>query len=136
MPRLLISLTLGLPLAVTACVSPPRPNCTRGGQPAIQETLYFGTNKPDGDVTPADWARFLENTVTPRFPQGLTVSQAAGQWRGANGGVVRESTYVLHLIHPDDAQSDTSVREIMSYYKTVFQQQAVLRARAVTCASF
>ncbi|MBL8529464.1 MAG: DUF3574 domain-containing protein [Burkholderiales bacterium] len=34
--------------------------------------LYFGTDKPSGRVTPEDWAQFLSETVTPRFPAGLT----------------------------------------------------------------
>ena len=87
-------------------------------------------------VTSQEWSRFLEVSVTPRFPQGLTVSQASGQWRAADGSIVRESTYVLHLLHASDAQSEASVAAIVAAYKSQFQQEAVLRVRAKACMSF
>ena len=89
-----------------------------------------------GVVTTEDWAKFLEVTVTSRFPQGLTVWQALGQWRGSDGSIVRESTDVLQIIHPDDALSETSVAEIVAAYKAAFQQEAVLRVRDSICVSF
>ncbi|MEJ8854946.1 DUF3574 domain-containing protein [Variovorax robiniae] len=121
--------------AITACASQPT-TCKRGEQSAIQDTLYFGAAKPDGTVTAAEWSTFLATIVTPRFPQGLTVSQASGQWRGADGSIVQESTRVLQLVHPDDAPSEQSVAEISAAYKSRFQQEAVLRVRTRTCISF
>jgi hypothetical protein len=123
-------------LALAACTTPPALRCKPGEQRAVQDTLYFGTHSPRGAVTADEWTKFLESTVTPRFPQGLTVSQASGQWRGADGIIVRESTYVLSLIHPQGAQSETSVAEIVTSYKTAFEQESVLRSRTETCASF
>jgi hypothetical protein len=123
-------------LALAACVSPQRPSCRPGEQLVVQDTLYFGTHRPRGAVTAEDWTKFLETTITPRFPQGLTVSQAFGQWRGADGATVRESTYVLSLIHPDGAPSEAAIAEIVASYKSAFQQESVLRSRADTCASF
>lgn len=32
-------------------------------------------------VSDEDWRAFLAAEVTPRFPDGLTVIDAAGQWR-------------------------------------------------------
>ncbi len=89
---------------------------------------------PRGMVTPAEWARFVAGTVTPRFPGGFTVSQATGQWRSEGGGIVREASNVLVLVHPDDAASERAVREIVAAYKSAFQQEVRVKARA--CASF
>jgi hypothetical protein len=121
---------------LTACASMPAPSCKSGEQPAIHDSLYFGTAKPTGTVTPEDWAEFLRNTVTPRFPQGLTVSQASGEWRGADGALVHESSYLLHLVHADDALSEKNVLELVSVYKSRFQQEAVLRVKVRACVSF
>ena len=71
-------------VTVSACSSTYIVRCKEGYQLAVHDSLYFGTAKPDGVVSPADWARFLESTVTPRFPQGLTSSRTSGQWRGAD----------------------------------------------------
>jgi hypothetical protein len=109
--------------------------CKGEGRLAVQELLYFGTETPSGHVTPETWAHFLSEIVTPRFPEGLSVWQASGQWRSASGEVIREPTYVLSLVHPDDAAPSKAVQEIIASYKTHFQQEAVLRVKAYTCMS-
>ena len=49
---------------------------------------------------------------------------------------VREESHVLQLLHPDDAANEKAVRELVETYKSQFQQEAVLRIRSHTCASF
>jgi hypothetical protein len=132
-----ISAVVLLTLVLGACTSLQGPACKTGEQFAIHDTLYFGTGIPAGGmVTADDWSMFLATEVTPRFPQGLTVSEAEGQWLGENGSIVQEASYVLQLIHSDDVPSEQSVLEIVSAYKTGFSQEAVLRVRARTCTSF
>ena len=70
-----------LAFALSACTSLRENHCNSGEHPAIQESLYFGTAQPDGLVSPEEWSGFLGTTITPRFPEGLTVFQASGQWR-------------------------------------------------------
>ena len=127
---------IGLALTLTACASMHGFTCKSGEQSAIHDSLYFGTAKPTGVVTPEEWAEFLRGTVTPRFPQGLTVWPASGQWRSAEGPIVREASNVLYLVHPNDEPSETAVLEIVAKYKSQFQQDAVLRVKAHACASF
>ena len=122
-------------VALSACGSMSLPACQSGQNAAVQELLYFGTDKPAGRVTPEDWAQFLSETVTPRFPAGLTAWQAAGQWRSASGTVVREPSYVLSLVHPPSTAAETAVAELIASYKARFQQEAVLRVVAHACIS-
>ena len=126
----------GFALAMAACAPLPDRPCPGDQEAAVQDTLYFGTAKPDGVVSPEEWAAFLSGVVTPRFPDGLTVWQASGQWRGADGTVVREGSNVLVLVHPDDEASEAAVLEIVREYKARFQQEAVLRLRSTSCSSF
>ena len=123
-------------VTVSACSSTYVVRCKDGDHLAIHDSLYFGTAKPGGVVSSEDWAKFLETTVTPRFPKGLTSSRASGQWLGVDGEIVREDSHVLQLLHPDDASSEKAVRELVETYKTQFKQEAVMRVRAHTCASF
>jgi hypothetical protein len=102
---------------------------------SVQELLYFGTETPSGHVTPEAWAQFLSETVTPRFPEGLSTWQASGQWRSASGKIIREPSYVLSLVHPEDDRPNEAVQEIIASYKTRFQQEAVLRVTSVVCKS-
>ena len=97
--------------------------------------LYFGTQKPVGRVTPEDWAQFLSETVTPRFPEGLTAWRASGQWRSASGSIVQESSYVLSLVHPDSPSAEKAIQEMLASYKSQFQQEAVLRVKSHACMS-
>ena len=123
-------------LTVSCCSSTYVVRCKDGDYLAVHDSLYFGTAKPDGVVSSEDWAGFLETTVTPRFPYGITSSRASGQWRSPDGEIVREDSHVLQLLHPDDAATDLAIRELIDTYKTRFKQEAVLRIRSHICASF
>ena len=123
-------------ITVSACSSTYIVSCRDGYQLAVHDSLYFGTAKPDGVVSAEDWARFLESTATPRFPQGLTSTRASGQWRGPDGEIVREDSHVLQLLHPDDEPTEKAIRELIDIYKRQFKQNAVLRTTFHTCASF
>lgn len=122
-------------LLFSSCGTMNELSCGNGGQRAVQEMVYFGTETPSGSVTPESWAQFLRETVTPRFPDGLSVWQASGQWRLASGQIIYEPSYVLSLLHPNDATQNKVVHEIIASYKTRFQQEAVLRVTASVCAS-
>lgn len=132
-PPLLASALGAAAFALSACASLPA--CPSGQVPAVQEWLYFGTQTPSARVTADDWSRFLADTVTPRFPEGLTAWQASGQWRSGTGTIVHEPAYVLSLVHPPGAAAESSVQELVASYKARFAQEAVLRVRAQACTS-
>jgi hypothetical protein len=119
-----------------ACATAPVPRCATGQQAAIQDLVYFGTDKPTGRVTPEEWAQFLGEIVTPRFPEGFSVWQASGQWRSASGTIVQEPSFVLSLVHPPGTSIDHAIEELVASYKKRFHQEAVLRVRSVACMSF
>jgi hypothetical protein len=122
--------------ALAGCASMERTACAPGQQAAVSDLLYFGMARPaGGNVTREEWSDFLQSEVTPRFPAGLTVWPASGQWRGADGQVVREDSYVLNLLHPADAAAENAVRSIIAEYKKQFAQEAVLRVRSNVCTS-
>lgn len=124
-----------LVLALGACTTVPAPGCRAGESVAVDDSLFFGMAWRKGVVSADDWARFLAVTVTPRFPQGLTVFEAASQWRDARGVISHEGSRVLRLVHPDDATSEAAIRAIMDAYRTQFEQEAVLRVRSLACSS-
>jgi hypothetical protein len=123
-------------LSLTACVATPQPRCHGGEQPAVEDTLYFGQKTPNGVVTDEEWSRFLRDVVTPRFPQGLTVADASGQWLSPKGALVRESTHILYLVHPDDDANDALIARVIREYRTQFAQESVLRVKINACVAF
>jgi hypothetical protein len=116
---------------------PPAAHCEPGDSALVRDVIYFGRNRPDGGVvSDAEWRGYLDSVVTPRFPDGLTVVEAHGQWRGRGGAVEREQAEVLTLFHPDDAVSRRAVDELAAEYKRRFGQEAVLRERLTACTRF
>jgi hypothetical protein len=118
----------------------------RGGAPAavdaqwVRTELFFGLTKPDGGmVTDAEWKRFLDESVTPRFPDGLTAMRATGWYRGSNDGKLHEEpSGVLIILRPAGAVAGTEdrVREMTAEYIRKFDQESVLRSDSAVSASF
>lgn len=123
-------------LALEGCSTAPPTICRPGEHPTIIDTLYFGTHRPQAVVTPEEWAAFVIETVTPAFPAGLTTWSASGQWRMADGTIEREPSHVLQLLHDETPALDQAIETIVRRYKTDFQQEAVLRLRTQSCATF
>jgi hypothetical protein len=50
--------------------------------------------------------------------------------------IIKESSYILTLVHSDTQDKENAVTEITKAYKMKFQQEAVLRVTNTTCVSF
>lgn len=99
--------------------------------------LLFGTTKKDGGlVSETEWLAFLQNEVTPRFPDGLTVLTGLGQWRSRQGQTTRETSRVLLIWHVPGPQTEAHIAAIRSLYRQRFQQDSVLRVDSVNCVAF
>jgi hypothetical protein len=110
--------------------------CGPVGAPSMRTTLYFGLNRKTGNVSETQWKRFLRDHVTPRFPQGLTVWEANGQWRRADGVIVQEPAKVLLLVHDQTPAVHAAIDAIIEDYKKTFEQESVLWETARVCATF
>ena len=82
------------------------------------------------------WDAFLRDTVTPRFPDGLTVLDAHGQWRDSEGAVQSERSKVLVILVPADDDGTHRIDEVSDEYKRRFMQEAVLRVVDDACVVF
>jgi hypothetical protein len=91
--------------------------------------LFFGTAKPDGVVTDEDFLLFLDAEITPRFPAGLTLVRADGQFQIESGEIIREKSFLLILLYPAEEfrQNSRRINAIRELYKREFQQESVLR---------
>ena len=116
--------------------SPANTTCKADNQ-MQQTTLYFGLNRPAGEaITVQEWQQFVDQDVTPRFRDGLTVFDARGQWLGNDGKVARESSKALMLIHGKDAQSESNIETLRGIYKQRFAQESVMRVDQPVCVQF
>ena len=115
----------------------PRTSCKPGAQAFARTDLFFGRARPGGAVTEAQFRSFVDEQVTPRFPDGLTLLTGIGQFRDAGGATLVEGANVLILLYPHgSARADRQIDAIRNDYRRRFEQQSVLRADSVSCVSF
>jgi uncharacterized protein DUF3574 len=103
-----------------------------------QVEMYFGWSVKGLPVVSVQaWSQFLASEVTPKFPDGLTVFDANGQWRSSDGRVYREATHVVLILYQADATTEGKIEAIRAAYKKQFHQEnAPLRVDATVCAAF
>ncbi len=124
-------------LALLACGDDGEEPCPEGSDRYAEYQLFLGRSTTDGSqVTDEQWAAFLADTVTPRFPAGLTVLDAAGQWRDDSGTVQRERSKVLWILAAPGEETLRLIDEISAEYERRFNQDSVLRIHGTACASF
>lgn len=132
-------LSCALALAAGGCRTTPAATvaCGPGDAAMVRDTLFFGRHRPDGGIVDdAQWRAFVDDTLTLRFPDGLTILSGSGQWRGGDGRIEREPSEVVTILHAGDAASRRAIDEIVDAYKQRHAQESVLRVRDTACARF
>ena len=100
--------------------------------------LIFGLSKPDGDtITQAEWQTFVDEEITPRFKDGLTIIRSSGQWMSSSSHqLIKEKSYIVIILYKPNHEVDVKIEEIRSEYKKRFNQESVLRIDTETDVSF
>jgi|WetSurMetagenome_2_1015567.scaffolds.fasta_scaffold571160_2 hypothetical protein len=125
---------LSVLLLLAGCTALPPLSCPNGTAAANQAELYFGRAAPDGTVSDPQWQRFVDTEITPRFPKGFAVEDAAGQWQGREG-IVREPAKHLIVVLGSSGDAD-KLDAIRAAYKQRFRQDSVLLVLHPVCVSF
>ncbi len=138
MVRTALLACLALVLAsLASCSGAGSPPCPDQSEEFVRYELFMGRSGPDGEVVDdAAWETFLKDTVTPRFPDGLTVLDGRGQWRDSAGLVQRERSKLLVILAPPGDGPAGLIGEISDGYKRRFGQKSVLRIVSEACVSF
>ena len=140
MAALVRRLVAAAALAGVAFAAAPGANaatCPSGTDLFAEYRLFFGRSQGDVEVVSEEaWRAFLAEEVTPRFPDGLSVLDAAGQWRDSSGTIVRERTKLLLVLAPPGTDAMHRTDEIADAYKRAFGQSSVLRVVTEACVSF
>jgi DNA/RNA-binding domain of Phe-tRNA-synthetase-like protein len=121
-----ISTTTIATLSVAVVLSGNLPQATATS--LIQKDLFFGRNiAGGGEVSETEFEQFIDNTITPRFPDGLTVFDADGQFKDSTGTIIEEQSKVVTLLLEDTPESDRKITEIVRSYTQQFNQESVLQ---------
>lgn len=128
-----------LAFALAACAPAPPPQaaavCPAPLKSAVQFNLYFGRETASGgQVSEAEWAKFLADEVTPRYPDGLSVIDVAGQSRESSGRIAREKTKLLVIVVFDAPAHLPKVQAVVDAYNNRHGQRSVFRTEHAVCA--
>ena len=81
--------------------------------------------------------RFTNANPRPSVAKGLTVFNAAGQWRDqASNKIMREPSKVVQIVLPGQVEDIARLNEIVEAYKRCFRQQSVGMIVRPACVSF
>ena len=107
-------------------------------QRMIETNLYFGQSKPSGGmITEAEWNQFKDNYISKTFKKGNTVINVTGQWYDPDRHkLITEPAYLVICDYKPSDRISKQIDSLRYWYKTLFQQQSVLRVDKKVKASF
>ncbi|WP_374471997.1 DUF3574 domain-containing protein [Phenylobacterium sp.] len=111
--------------------------CPVGQEHLRTAQLFFGRNVGEqARVSDAVFTRFVDEEITPRFPDGLTIMDGGGQWRGSENQLIREAAKVVLIVLPKNGDAPARIEAVREAYKKRFSQDAVLLITQAACVSF
>ena len=133
-----LSFALFLASTLPGCASLAPQACAPGQQAMLSAELLFGRKIGDRvGVSEGAFRRFVDEEVTPRFPDGLTVLDASGQYRDRERGtLIREPSKLMLIATSDESANREKLSMIVEAYKRSFSQQSVGLILKPACASF
>ena len=88
-------------------------------------------------ITEAEWNTFKETQISRIFKEGSTTISATGNWYDPDSHkLVTEPTYVVSHLYKKSTKTSMQIDSLANLYKTMFQQQSVLRVDRKVKASF
>jgi hypothetical protein len=109
-------------------------------RPYVRTQLFFGTGRHHGEppITEEQFMDFLDEYVTPRFPDGLTLQEGYGQWRDKTGSINGERSYELILLYPAETAKahDDDIEYLRDRYTEMYDLESVGRVDEQVRADF
>lgn len=132
------SVTVLVAASSGAAAQPAPPPCHGTQQFRMVAELLFGRDIGHRvGVSEAAWASFVARELTPRFPDGLTITDAIGQRRDRDTGrTVQEPSKHVEIVLPGNRDDEARLDAVASAYKRQFHQQSVGVIIRPACVSF
>ena len=133
-----LSLTLLTATASDAGAQTATPSCHGTQQPKMVAELMFGRDIGDGGgVSESEWQLFVARELVSRFPDGLTIIDAVGQWRDRDSGrIVHEPSKHVEIVPPGNNDDDARLDAVVDAYKHAFRQHSVGVIVRPACVAF
>ncbi len=122
-------------LALAGCVTAPKMAACPAGQSQMRTAQLFLDAKAPARLNDADLRRFVQQEVTPRFPDGVTVVDGGGKWKGAENRMIRDAAKVVLIVLPARGDPQPRVEAIRAAYRTRFKQDSVVVMPPPACVA-
>ena len=86
-------------------------------------------------ISETEWERFRDEQLLPRFPYGFTLYNAEGYWHSGTD-THSEPTMILMIVSDEQNTTSAKLDAIISAYKTMFNQEAVLQVTSQVNVDF
>lgn len=104
---------------------------------SVAELMFGRSIGNKSSVSESRWGQFVAREITPRFPNGLSMVDAQGQWLdGDTKKIMRERSKLVTIVFENDAEAQRKIDDIVAAYKGRFRQQAVGVIIRPACVSF
>lgn len=135
---LVLAATMPCAAVTGAIAQDPASACHGAQQRRNVAELLFGRDIGNRlGVSETAWQRFVAREITPRFPDGLTVTDALGQWRDPDSGrMVREPSKRVEIVLPGNPDDEARLEAIEAAYKRQFRQRSVGLIVQSACVAF
>jgi len=133
-------LVLMLPLVIGACASLGPQSCPAGQERLRTAQLFFGhkatpDTRDQPRVSDAEFRRFVEQELTTRFPDGLTVLDGGGPWKGEENRRIREAAKVVLIVLPKTGDGPARITAARDAYKVRFKQDSEMLLTRPECVA-
>jgi len=122
-------------MSLTACVSAPPKLACPAGQTQLRTAQLFLSLKAPARLSETELRSFLAGEVTPRFPDGVTVVDGGGQWKGDDNRLIREAAKVVLIVLPAKGDPQAQVEAVRTAYRARFKQDSVVVMPPPACVA-
>lgn len=121
-------------LALAGCATAPKLACP-AGQAQMRTAQLFLEAKSPARLNDAALRRFVEQEVTPRFPDGVTMVAGGARWKGAGDRMIRDAAKVVLIVLPARGDPQANVEAVRAAYRTRFKQDSVVVMPPPACVA-
>lgn len=136
--RLAGALAIAALAALAGCQTarPLASSCPVGQISQQTAQLYFGgMYGPASKVSEVQFRKYVDEELTPRFPDGLTVLDGGHQWRGEENKAIREAAKVVLIVLPKTHAAQSRIDAARSAYWSRFHQDAMVEVMPPACVA-
>jgi hypothetical protein len=115
-------------------MAPPAPACPAGQDYLRTAQLFFARRTGEEPrVSDDEFRRFVDQELTPRFQEGLTVMDAGDRWRSDPDKLVSGAARVVVIVLPKGRDETAKIEAVRAAYRSKFHRDSVVRVGAPSC---